>query len=151
MLTDRIATEFASAEESPGFLLWRVANVWQRRQRAALKPLGLTHVQFVLLAVLAWRTRTDGAGVRQIELAHEARTDPMMTSQVLRVLAERGLVERFTDAADARVNLVRVTPAGRNLANRALPVVESVDRRFFGAASRDAAAVFQTIARQNAD
>ena len=35
MPTEPIATEFESAEESPGFLLWQVANVWQRRQRAA--------------------------------------------------------------------------------------------------------------------
>jgi hypothetical protein len=37
---------------SPGLLLWRATLRWQRRIVAALKPLGLTHVQFVLLASL---------------------------------------------------------------------------------------------------
>ena len=37
---------------SPGLMLWRVTNAWQRTVRAALAPFGLTHVQFVLLAVL---------------------------------------------------------------------------------------------------
>ena len=133
MRPEAVATEFASADESPGFLLWQIANVWQRRQRAALKSLDLTHVQFVLLAVLAWRTRNDDRGVRQIDLAHEAKTDPMMTSQVLRALAGRDLVERVPDPDDARANLVRITAAGRDLANRALPLVEDVDRQFFGA------------------
>ncbi len=39
---------------SPGFLLWKVSNAWQRRQRAALEPFGLTHSQFVLLATATW-------------------------------------------------------------------------------------------------
>ena len=42
------------ADDSPGFLLWQVTNKWQAAQRAALKPFGLTHVQFVLLASLTW-------------------------------------------------------------------------------------------------
>ena len=45
---------FASADDSTGLLLWQVTNRWQAAQRAALKPHGLTHVQFVLLASLTW-------------------------------------------------------------------------------------------------
>ncbi len=45
-----LRTRFASADQSPGLLLWQVTNRWQAAQRAALAPLGLTHVQFVLLA-----------------------------------------------------------------------------------------------------
>ena len=41
---------FESPDDSPGFLLWQVTNLWQRRIRAALEPLGLTHVQFVFVA-----------------------------------------------------------------------------------------------------
>jgi hypothetical protein len=39
---------------SPGFLLWRVGLAWQRLMTATLKPLDLTHVQFVLLASSWW-------------------------------------------------------------------------------------------------
>jgi hypothetical protein len=46
-----------SAEESPGFLLWRVSTLWRRAIEAILKPLGLTHPQFVVLATTAWLTR----------------------------------------------------------------------------------------------
>src|SRR3954447_5865618 len=87
-----LATGHASADESPGFLLWQVTNRWQAAQRAALKPFGLTHVQFVLLASLTW---LEGDGpITQRRLAEHAASDPMMTSQVLRLLERRGLVSR---------------------------------------------------------
>ena len=122
-----LATEFSSADESPGLLLWQVTNRWQAAQRAALKPFGLTHVQFVLLASLAWL----GKPVTQRELAAHACTDPMMTSQVLRVLEQRGLVGRTVHPADARARAVSVTRAGRTLADRANAAVEGCDREFF--------------------
>jgi len=47
-------TRFGAASESTGLLLWQVGNRWQAEQRSTLKPFGLTHVQFVLLAALTW-------------------------------------------------------------------------------------------------
>ncbi|MFL6109511.1 MAG: MarR family winged helix-turn-helix transcriptional regulator [Marmoricola sp.] len=124
----RLATRHAAASESPGLLLWRVTNDWQAAQRAALKPFGLTHVQFVLLASLTWL----GEGpVTQRELASHAATDPMMTSQVLRALAERGLVRREPHPDDGRAIALEVTEEGVELANRAVVVVEECDRQFF--------------------
>ena len=83
-MTDRLATEFDRPTESPGLLLWQVTNRWQQAQRAALKPYGLTHVQFVVLASLTYLA-VDGP-VTQKALADHAALDPMMTSQVLRAL-----------------------------------------------------------------
>lgn len=122
-----LATEFNSPDESPGLLLWQVTNRWQAAQRAALKPFGLTHVQFVLLASLAWL----GKPVTQRELAAHACTDPMMTSQVLRALEQRELVARSAHPSDARARAVSVTRAGKSLANRANAAVENCDRQFF--------------------
>ena len=70
--------------DSPGFMLWHVTLRWQRAVTAALAPLQLTHVQFVLLASLTW-LHPDGP-VTQRGLAEHAATDPMMTSQVVRIL-----------------------------------------------------------------
>src|SRR5271165_28666 len=39
-----------------GYRLWTVTHAWQRRLEGALAPLGLTHMQFVLLAKTAWLT-----------------------------------------------------------------------------------------------
>ena len=126
-----LQSDFDVADESPGFLLWQITNRWQAAQRAALKPLGLTHVQFVLLASLTW-LRTDGT-VNQRDLAEHASIDPMMTSQVIRTLESRGLVERTGDPSDKRAWSLTTTKKGMRLANRAIVVVEDCDRAFFEA------------------
>ena len=106
-----LATEL-TADDSPGLLLWQVTNRWQAAIRAALKPYGLTHVQFVLLASLTWLAGIDNGGpVTQRELADQAATDPMMTSQVLRALEQRSLVSRSAHPVDRRaVAITSPTP-----------------------------------------
>ncbi len=126
---DRLATEHATPDQSPGFLLWQVTNRWQAAQRATLKPFELTHVQFVLLASLTWLT-VDGH-VTQRQLADHAATDSMMTSQVLRNLEQRGLVKRARHPVDKRARALTITPQGRALANHAVVAVEACDNAFF--------------------
>lgn len=125
-----MSSRFASAGESPGFLLWRISNAWQQRQRAALQPLSLTHVQFVLLASLVWLTQR-GEAVTQTGLAAQAQTDLMMTSQVVRALEARGLLTRTSFAHDRRARVLTPTAAGIALAAAAIAVVEAVDARCF--------------------
>ncbi|MGF6898753.1 DNA-binding MarR family transcriptional regulator, partial [Nocardia sp. GAS34] len=99
----KLHSEFENADESPGLLLWQVTNRWQAAQRAALAPFDLTHVQFVLLAALTWLTgRSGGEPVTQRDIAAQAATDPMMTSQVLRALEQKGLLERRDHPTDRR-------------------------------------------------
>jgi DNA-binding MarR family transcriptional regulator len=142
----RLATEHASGDDSPGLLLWQVTNRWQSAQRSALKPFGLTHVQFVLLASLAWLDT--GEPVTQRQLADHSATDPMMTSQVVRVLEQRLLVRRSGHPVDKRAVAVAVTDAGADLANRANTAVEACDRDFFavlGPGLADFAAALRTV------
>jgi DNA-binding MarR family transcriptional regulator len=119
------------AAESPGFLLWQVNLAWQREIAAALRPLGLTHVQFVLLACSWWLGR-NGEEPNQLDVANQAGTDPKMTSEVLRRLEANGLILRAVDPNDTRARRVRATDAGAELASRAVRVVEDVDASFFG-------------------
>jgi DNA-binding MarR family transcriptional regulator len=116
--------------DSPGFLLWHATLRWQRDIAAALTPLGLTHVQFVLLAC-AWWLNGQGERPNQLALARQAGTDVKMTSQVLRALESKGLIEREVDPADTRAKRLRVTESGTELAPRAVAAVEQVDARFF--------------------
>ena len=126
MPPEAMHSRFTSAGESPGFLLWRISNAWQQRQRAALLPLGLTHVQFVLLASLVWLTQ-HGRTVTQTDLAEQAQTDPMMTSQVVRALEARGLLTRETSAQDRRAR-VRRGPEPYDLRTHADAPVVTVGR-----------------------
>lgn len=131
-MTNPLASRYDSEQDSPGLMLWRVTNRWQAAIRAALRPFGLTHVQFVLLAALTWADRE----LTQIELAHQTRTDPMMTSQVLRALERKALIGRREHPADGRARLLCATPAGADLARRANVAVEAADQAFFGDQAR---------------
>jgi DNA-binding MarR family transcriptional regulator len=127
-----VTTRFESPSDSPGFLLWHATLRWQRLMTDVLRSAGLTHVQFVLLASLWWLTE-HGEPPSQRELAHQAGTDPMMTSQVVRALEQSGYLHRAADAADARVKRLHLTPAGQAVLRTALPAVEAADQRFFSA------------------
>jgi DNA-binding MarR family transcriptional regulator len=116
--------------DSPGFLLWHVTLRWQRDIAAALAPLDLTHVQFVLLAT-TWWLNAHGEPPNQINVATQAGTDVKMTSQVLRKLEAKELIQREVDPADTRARRLRVTERGAEIAQKAVAAVEATDAAFF--------------------
>jgi DNA-binding MarR family transcriptional regulator len=126
-----------SAEQSPGFLLWRATLSWQRSIRAALAPHDLTHVQFVLLASLWWLHEHGGEPPTQAQLAGHAGADQMMASQVIRKLEARGLLERHLDPADSRARRLEITASGAALLAGALADVEAADDAYFAALGPD--------------
>lgn len=127
----RLDSDYSDARRSPGLMLWRVTNAWQRSIRSALAPFDLTHVQFVLLAALAHADPEEP--MTQRELADAASTDPMMTSQVVRALERNGLVARGAHPQDRRAVTVAPTPVGLAIVNRAVLAVEAADRATFAA------------------
>ncbi len=129
-------SHFEGPEHSPGFLLWQVSTQWRRQIEMALATLGLTHPQFVLLTSVGWLTRK-GDRVTQIELARHCGTDITMTSQILRTLERKEYIERKQREGDERSKLPSLTESGAQLIAKALPLVEAVDKRFFGKLKRD--------------
>ena len=117
-------------DDSPGFLLWHITLRWQRDIAAALAPLGLTHVQFVLLAS-TWWLNSQGQQPNQLAVARHAGTDVKMTSEVLRKLEAKGLLRRDVDAVDTRARKLRVTDRGAQQAQAAIAAVEAADAAFF--------------------
>ncbi|HEY5221444.1 MAG TPA: MarR family transcriptional regulator [Microbacteriaceae bacterium] len=127
-----LGTRFESAAESPGLTLWHVTNRWQAAMRAALAPHGITHVQYVLLACLVWLHAAEpGRQLTQAELADFAGTDVMMTSQVLRTLEAKGLIQRAQHPTDGRARVLLPTKIGITAARRATHDVEDADAIFF--------------------
>jgi DNA-binding MarR family transcriptional regulator len=131
--------------ESPGFLLWRVTLRWQRVITDALRPLNLTHVQFVLLAS-AWWLSQHGQAPSQLTVAAHAGTDVKMTSEVMGQLEDRGLVIQQTNPDDRRAKAITVTAEGRSLAERAVRVVEAADAGFFAPAPAALVSALQVMA-----
>jgi len=90
----------------------------------------------VLLATLGWLQQAR-APVTQVQLAQHARTDIMMTSEVVRSLERRGLLTRADHPTDSRALALALTAEGQALVARSLNVVEEVDRAFFAPVGND--------------
>ena len=88
-------------------------------------------MQFVLLASLWWLADHREGAPTQRELAEQAGTDPMMTSQVLRKLEARELITRALDERDTRARRLRLTDAGARVLAGALADVEAADAAVF--------------------
>lgn len=119
-----------SSDDSPGFLLWRTHNYWQRELRRCLKEFDLTHTQFVVLATTHYLNMNQDE-VTQIEIADHAQIDVMLTSNVLRALETRKLIERGQHSSDTRAKTVYLTESGYKLLKPAVKQVEDFDNQFF--------------------
>jgi len=119
-----------SAEDSSGFLLWQVTNLWQREIRKTLEKFDITHSQFVLMASTHWLT-LQKQDVTQILLSSHTKIDPMTTSTVLRTLQTKGLIVRQEHATDTRAKTVALTDNGKKIIKQAVKAVEKFDREFF--------------------
>jgi len=141
------------AEQSPGFLMWQVSVIWQRRVALALRPLALTQTQFVLLASLMWLAKKEQS-VTQAMLARHSKMDVMTTSQVLRTLEQKGFIERDDHPEDTRAKILKLSKKGEALAMKAIPLVEGVDEDFFntlGAARAKLIPLLQDLVKTNTD
>jgi len=121
---------FEKAEDSSGFLLWQVTNLWQREIKKALEPYELTHSQFVLMASIHWLTMHNQE-VTQVILSTHTKIDPMTTSTVLRTLQTKGLLQRQEHSTDTRAKTVGLTDLGIQIIKNAVITVEDFDKTFF--------------------
>jgi MarR family transcriptional regulator, organic hydroperoxide resistance regulator len=108
-----------------GFLVWRLALKWRAAVDRAVGPLGLTHAQYSLLASLLGVARA-GERPSQRQLADHTGLDPIYVSKLARALESQGLVERITDADDARAVRLGLTEDGQAVATEAVAVVAAL-------------------------
>lgn len=109
----------------------RAARALARRFDLALKPVGLTSGQFSLLMSL---NRPEAP--RMGDVAALLAMDRTTLTANLKPLERHGLVGTSADPADRRARLLRLTPAGREILGRAVPIWREVHGRV-EAESRD--------------
>jgi DNA-binding MarR family transcriptional regulator len=129
-MTKSIVFHFKKPEDSSGFLLWQVNMHWQRKIKKELDILDITHTQFVLMAALAWLSKTQ-RNVTQIEIAKHSQVDRMMASKVLQKLEAKGYLSRVESEVDVRAKYIHLTKTGQVIIQKALKIVEAVDNDFF--------------------
>ncbi len=148
--TDVLDSRYKTPDASPGFVLWQVAMVWQRAVRAALREVGLTHAQFTVLASAAWleaHASEHGEPVTQVLISAHAKTDAVMTSEVLRRLERKALLRRLPQPTDGRAKRIVLTAAGQRLVRRAVALVEAVDGTFFASPGPELRALAELLSR----
>ncbi len=121
---------FDTPEESPGFLLWQVSITWQRLIKNALDPYGVSHAQFVILAVLLWCEETNHSPIQSFFVS-KTKLDKMTVSASLKKLASLNLVKRNEHSVDTRAKSVALTSKGRALTKKLVPLIEKIDKDFF--------------------
>lgn len=98
----------------------RAARALARRFDEALRPLGLTNGQFSLLMSLN-RPESPAIGAVASLLAMDRTT----LTAALKPLERHGLIKITTDYDDHRARLLQLTPQGKKLLARAVPVWRS--------------------------
>lgn len=92
----------------PGFLVRRLHQIHVAMFFEECKSQSITPVQYGVLTALSARP-----GLDQTSLAQEVGLDRSTTADVVKRLAERGLIERRQHPTDKRARQVDLTPAGR--------------------------------------
>ncbi len=105
-------------EVLPAWTLVQAYHLVARGFAAVFAEVGLTPVQFGVLAVLA-----DTPGPTQAELARQVLVRPQSVGELVAVLVERGLVAREGPGGRGRRSPLVLTDAGREVLEAAWPGV----------------------------
>jgi DNA-binding MarR family transcriptional regulator len=98
----------------------RAARAVARRFDDAFRPLGLTNGQFSLMMSL---NRPEPPGMAPV--AELLAMDQTTLTAALKPLQRRGLIDIAVDPLDRRARLMTLTPKGRRLLARAVPIWKS--------------------------
>jgi DNA-binding MarR family transcriptional regulator len=132
-------------ERAVGFVLWRIVHRYQREVDNALQALELTHLQFVVLTLVAWQARS-GETVTQAALARFGDIHPMQLSNVLKALEQKKAIVRSPSPAHALAKQVDITAPGVSTLRAALPVVIAIQARLFGDAGLPGGSLLDMLA-----
>jgi DNA-binding MarR family transcriptional regulator len=130
-MVEKSSFGFEESQYSPGFCLWQATIVWQRLIKKAVEPHGVSHAQFVLLAILLWMEEHHKQSTQAV-LVKMSKLDKMTVSKALNALCEKELMIRTESAIDSRTKVANLTSKGRTLIQQLVPIVEAVDTQFFG-------------------
>lgn len=110
------------------YLVKRLELAIRARMDEALRPHGLTTLQFTALTALRERD-----GLSSAQLARRSFVTPQTMNEMVRWLEDRGYVARRRDPDNRRVLLLTLTDAGRDLLEHCDPLVGAIEEEMLGA------------------
>lgn len=105
-----------------GFLVWDVSRLWRVVIDRALKPLGVTRSQYMVIAFLSRRD-----GMTQTALAAGLELTKVAVGGLLERMEVADLVERRADDADARVRRVYLTRKGTLITKKIRELADPIE------------------------
>ena len=129
-MADSSPFRYSKADDSAGFLLWKITALWQAKLGKVLSEFGMTQTQYAILASLRWFEEKKEP-VTQSHLVAHAKIDKMTVSKAIRRLEGEGLVLRERSATDSRATNVRFSTKGRRIIQKAIIAIENADEDFF--------------------
>jgi DNA-binding MarR family transcriptional regulator len=124
---DRPTTGTPSPKPEPPLTLYlvnRLELVVRALLDDALRPLGLTTLQYTALSVLQRR-----GGLSSAQLARRSFLRPQTMHEMVLTLEQRGLISRERDPRNRRVLLANLTDEGKALLARCEPLVLELEER----------------------
>jgi len=105
------------------YLLHQSSQALRSRLEHALRPLGITGLQYTILALLERRQ-----GLSSADLSRRFFVTPQTMNQIVAGLTRRGLVTRSASAANRRILQMTLTDAGSALLAACEDVCDRVER-----------------------
>lgn len=143
-MADASPFKHAEADDSPGFLLWKITALWQETLAGVLGDFGITQTQYAILASLRWFEERHQPPT-QTHLVEHAKLEKMTLSKAIRRLEEDGLVKRAQSSSDGRATQVRFTAKGRKITEAAIVAIEDADDMFFATLSAAELAKYKAL------
>ena len=113
-----------SADQSLGYQIRYAYRIFVKALADELAPHRITTGQWSVLRVL-WQQE----GLSQVELAQRMMVEKASLTAVLKAMEADGLISRVRNAEDRRKVNIFLTPAGRRLKSKILPLIGKINKR----------------------
>jgi DNA-binding MarR family transcriptional regulator len=124
----------------PGYLIRRLHQIHYALFFEECAAFGVTPVQYGLLTILSTNPDSD-----QVTLANALGIDRTNVADVLRRLEHTGLIRRERSAADRRMVLARLSPAGEELVEAMHPSMARAQERLLSVLSPEERETFLSM------
>jgi len=115
-----------------GYHLWLSTQYRQKSLNRALKEFDLTHAQYMIMQYLSRADlKKKLSWLSQNKIAQEMNLDPMMISNVLRLLEKKWYIIRKQSKTGVVSNSLWLSKIGHDLITKAHKVVERLEDQLF--------------------
>jgi MarR family transcriptional regulator for hemolysin len=132
------------ADDSAGFLLWKITALWQGKLSGVLGEFRITQTQYAIMASLRWFEEKKEP-TTQAHLVVHTKIDKMTVSKAIRNLEKDGLVSREQSSSDSRATNVRLTVQGRKVIQKAIVAIENADDEFFSGLTKKQLETYKSL------